>query len=101
MDPLLIFSAIIVVVFIIDNLRARELATSIARDYCSQHGLQFLDGTASLGSIRPEFDRGKIRFRRCYSFEYTASGDQRKRGQIILSKNQMVTIRIEERCENQ
>jgi len=95
MDPLFIFLAIIIIVFIIDNLRAREMATSIARDYCSQHGLQFLDGTASLGTISPEFARGKLRLRRCYSFEYTDLGDQRQRGQIILSRNQMVTIRME------
>ncbi len=68
-----------------DSLRARELALRSCQAACERAELQLLDQTvalASLGLIRDE--RGRMRIRRCYRFEFSIDGNDRLAGQITL-----------------
>ncbi len=69
---------------VFDGMRARERATDLARKYCTRHGLQFLDGTASLTSIGVVRTEQGLRLRRRYQFDYTTVSTVRNRGLIVL-----------------
>jgi hypothetical protein len=67
----------------IDSLRARELAVRAGRSACERYSLQFLDDTVSfarLGLGRNE--EGDLRLSRTYSFEFSDTGNNRRRGAI-------------------
>ncbi|MBI5612660.1 MAG: DUF3301 domain-containing protein [Gammaproteobacteria bacterium] len=66
------------------NLRARELATRLAREHCAREQLQFLDDTVALAHLRPAVDRGRLLWRRRYQFEFSEHGELRRAGYIEL-----------------
>lgn len=66
------------------NLRARELATRLARERCAREQLQFLDDTVALARLRPAVDRGRLVWRRRYQFEFSEHGELRRTGYIEL-----------------
>jgi len=58
---------------------ARERAVREARRLCLQHGLQLLDETVGLRALRlRRGSRGWRRIERCYAFEVSLEGDDRK-----------------------
>jgi hypothetical protein len=68
-----------------DALRARETATSAAREACRAQGLQFLDDTVQ--GARTRFGRdaeGLLRLRRTFSFEFSDDGVHRRAGHVVL-----------------
>ena len=70
--------------FTFDSLRARELATTRAREHCRSHGRQFLDGTVALKSIRLGRIRGSLSVRRIYHFDFAEMHTVRRRGMIVM-----------------
>lgn len=66
-------------------MRAREIATELARTYCDKRGVQFLDGSAALRSIRLVRRTAAMQVQRRFQFEYTAIGESRNRGTIIVT----------------
>ena len=71
--------------FVWDSLKAREAAIAASRALCVSEGLQFLDETVALESLRPVRDgRGQIRLRRVYGFEYSDTGNNRRKGSVTL-----------------
>ena len=72
-------------IFFANALRAKEIAVSAAVTLCKTYGVQFLDGTAVLKSLRLVKTRGMpYRFHRRYEFDYSEDGHNRKRGEIIM-----------------
>lgn len=71
--------------FIFDSMRAREIATELARSYCEKRGVQFLDGSAALRSIRLVRRSNFMQVQRRFQFEHTAIGESRNRGVIIVT----------------
>ncbi len=72
--------------------RARELATA----HCRQLGLQLLDQSMVITSIRPVLGSGgKIEFRRTYQFEFSSTGDRRYRGQLVMDAMRLKSIELE------
>jgi hypothetical protein len=68
-----------------DSLKARETANAAMRDACRHAGLLFLDDTVALASIRPARDReGQMRLRRVFSFEYSDTGHNRRKGSLTM-----------------
>ncbi len=68
-----------------DSLRAREAAIAASRAACAEEHYQFLDETVAIESVRPvRDDDGQIRLRRIYGFEYSETGDNRRRGTVVL-----------------
>ncbi len=65
-------------------MRAREIATTVVREYCNQSRLQFLDGTVGLRTVAITIHRGKLKLKRRYEFHYSESDHSRKIGLLVL-----------------
>lgn len=83
------FAILIVVVaaawLLWDGLKAREAANAAMRAACRAHGLLFLDDTVALASLRPARDvEGHACLRRVYRFEYSDTGNNRRKGSITM-----------------
>jgi hypothetical protein len=71
--------------FWVDSLRARERALSAGRAACERNGLQFLDETVAGAGLRlARNDLGELKFRRVFVFEFSDTGNNRRRGSITL-----------------
>lgn len=81
-----------------DSLKAREACIPAARRVCEAEGLLFLDETVAIASIWPaRDDEGRLRLRRVYRFEYSESGNDRKKGSVTLLGQVVVAIHIRPR----
>ena len=79
--------------FVWDSLKAREAAVAASRALCKTEGLQFLDDTVAMESIRPVRDsQGQIRLRRVYGFEYSATGNDRHKGSVTMMGDVVMTL---------
>lgn len=71
--------------FVWDSLQAREAANAAIRPACSAAGFLFLDDTVALHRVRPaRDDDGRLRVGRIYRFDYSDTGDNRRRGFVAL-----------------
>ena len=71
--------------FLWDSLKAREAANAAIRPACQAEQLLFLDDTVALESVWPMRDsEGRMRLRRIYRFEFSDTGDNRRKGSITL-----------------
>lgn len=69
----------------LDSLKTREIGVAAAADACGEEGLQFLDDTVAIRSLRlARDDAGRLRLRRVYIFEYSDTGDNRREGSVSL-----------------
>ncbi len=81
--------------FLWDSLTARETANAAIRPACAAEGLLFLDDTVALASLRPvRDDEGHVRLRRVYGFEYSDTGDNRRKGSVTLVGQTVVAIDV-------
>jgi hypothetical protein len=79
-----------------DALRARETATSAAREACRVQGLQFLDDTVH--GARTRFGRdaeGLLRLRRTFSFEFSDDGVHRRAGHVVLLGARLESLQLD------
>lgn len=68
-----------------DSTRIHEIAVEHARRRCQVDGVQFLDDTVSLATIKPSRDEeGRLTLKRAYIFEYSDTGNDRKTGSIVM-----------------
>jgi hypothetical protein len=71
--------------FLWDSLKAREAANAAMRAACRARGWLFLDDTVALESLRPVRDGdGRLRLRRVYGFQYSDTGDNRRKGSVTV-----------------
>ncbi len=76
-----------------DNLRAREAAIAASRGLCKAEGLQLLDDTVAMQSLRPARDNGgRLRLKRIYVFEYSDTGNDRHQGSVTLIGDSVITF---------
>jgi hypothetical protein len=81
--------------FIWDSLKARETAIAASRSACAAEGLMFLDETVAIQGIRPVRNAdGNLRLRRVYGFEYSESGDSRRKGSIVLVGDDVIVLNL-------
>lgn len=81
--------------FWLDSFKARDAGMRAARAACAAEQLLLLDDTVALGALRPERDdAGTLRLRRVYDFEYSDTGDNRRRGSVTLLGDQLVMLYI-------
>lgn len=64
--------------------RAREQAVEEARRQCRQHGLQLLDESVGLRSLRLRRGHGALQLERSYAFEVSIDGDDREPGRLWM-----------------
>jgi hypothetical protein len=81
--------------FMWDSLKAREAAVAASRAACVAEGLQFLDETVAIRAIRPVRDDGVLRLRRVYAFEYTESGDSRRKGSVVMLGERVLVLNVD------
>ena len=73
-----------------DNLKAREAANAAMRAACQAHGLLFLDDTVALESLKPARNAdGHACLRRVYRFEYSDTGNNRRKGSITMMSDRV------------
>lgn len=78
-----------------DSLKARDLAILATRRACEGEGLMLLDDTVAIASLKPDRDGdGQLRLRRVYEFEYSDTGDNRRRGSVVMLGHQVLVINI-------
>lgn len=79
-----------------DTLRARERAIQVATATCQQQQLQWLDATVSLQRIRVgRCTQGRACLQRTFVFEYTADGDHRQHGFVLMNGLQVASVGLE------
>jgi hypothetical protein len=93
-------SAIILIVaglyFWVDSLRARERALAAGRSACQRYGVQLLDETVEFANLRLARDNGgQLRLRRSYTFEFSDTGNNRRRGSIVVLGSDVQDLYIE------
>ncbi len=74
--------------------RARELAVAAARHHCELHGLQLLDETVGLRSIRLRTVSGHRALERGYAFEVSVDGDDREQGRIWMQGRRVTGLSL-------
>jgi hypothetical protein len=79
----------------LDSLKAREAAVAAARAACDAEGLLLLDATVSIASLRlARDDDGRLRLQRAYDFEYSDTGNNRKKGSLVLLGHHVVVLNV-------
>ena len=79
----------------LDSLKAREAGIEAVRKACKAEGLQLLDETISIMSLKPvRNERGRLAWQRIYAFEYTETGDNRRQGSVHLVGNKVSLLNV-------
>lgn len=82
----------------LDSLSAREVGVRAAQAGCAEEGLQFLDETVVIRSVRPaRDDAGRLRLRRIYAFEFSETGHDRREGSVALLGHDVEWLNIRPR----
>jgi hypothetical protein len=93
-----IFLTALIFVGVVYWLRARDLkqlALIEATKYCKNLDLALLDESVALKSLRPTRNsKGRLMLSRVYQFDFTANGEDRYQGEIILAGKQVLKIII-------
>ena len=78
------------------SIQVHEIASMAAKMRCESRGLLLLDQTVSLHKIQLRRDRsGQMRFKRTFQFEFSANGDDRYEGTIMLHANRVIECHID------
>ena len=76
-------------------LKARELAVRAAGTACAAEGLQLLDETVAVVSLKPaRDDAGHLSWRRVYAFEYSDTGDNRRPGSVVVLGERILVVNV-------
>lgn len=79
----------------LDSTKVREAAVYAARAACAAEGLQFLDDTVAIASLKPARDeRGQLRLQRAYEFEYSDTGDNRLKGSVVMLGRRVAILNV-------
>jgi hypothetical protein len=78
---------------------ARERAVDEARRQCAQHGLQLLDETVGLRSLRWRRVGGRRRLELGYAFEVSAHGDDRLDGRMWMHGDRLAGLSLPSMAE--
>jgi hypothetical protein len=74
----------------------REIALRTAKAYCQKMDVQMLDGYVALNALWLKRDKyGKIRVWRSYLFEFTATGQDRYNGKVIMLGKVIESVQLE------
>ena len=77
--------------------RAHEQVLAISASVCNQLGVQRLDDSVALSTLRPRWSPSGPKMQRLYRFEFTEASDDRRGGEITLLGEDVLQIRVEDR----
>ncbi|HEX2828652.1 MAG TPA: DUF3301 domain-containing protein [Burkholderiales bacterium] len=81
--------------FWLTSLRVREAAVQAAHVACDSEGLLLLDDTVAIRTIRfGRDDEGHVRLQRTYDFEYSDTGDNRRKGSVVMLGTRVVVFNV-------
>jgi hypothetical protein len=81
--------------FWLDSLGAREAAMKAARAACDAEGLMLLDDTVAISGLKAARDEdGRMRLQRVYDFEYSDTGNNRRKGSVVLLGRRVVLFNV-------
>ncbi len=76
-----------------DSVHVRELGLRAARRACEAEDLQLLDDTVAIASLSlARDDEGRLRLRRAYGFDFSDTGNNRRRGSIVMLGEDVLVI---------
>lgn len=79
-----------------DSLRARDIARMASTHACRISRLQLLDDTVALERIWLRRDEhGRLQIERIYIFEFTDTGNTRRRGSVTLLGHRVELVALE------
>lgn len=93
---LIIFSALgLGAYYAVGAIKLKEAALRAVEHRCQQAGVQLLDGTIFLRRLglarRPD---GRLTLKREFQFEFTATGEDRNRGWILVHGRRVAAIEL-------
>ena len=81
--------------FWLASLKVRDAAMKAARAACESESLLLLDDTVAIRAIRTARDeQGHVRLQRTYDFEYSDTGDNRRKGSVVMLGTQVVLFNV-------
>jgi hypothetical protein len=81
--------------FWFESSRVHEIAVERARSQCHVNGVQFLDDTVAIATIKPARDEdGRLLIKRSYTFEYSDTGNNRQSGSVIMLGQEVQSLSI-------
>ena len=97
------YSELIMIVLLVGFLfywssaqQIREIALNTAKAYCQKMDVKMLDGYVALNALWLKRDKyGKIRVWRSYLFEFTATGEDRYNGKVIMLGKLIESVQLE------
>ena len=79
-----------------DSLRARERMLAACSRLCRDLGLQFLDETVTLASLKlGRSEAGWPQFIRAYQFEFSGTGQDRWQGRATLAGQRVLSVQFD------
>ena len=79
----------------LDSLKVREAAVRAAKEVCAAEGLLFLDDTVAIAALKlARDDTGQVRIQRSYDFEYSDTGNNRRKGNLVMLGHRLVVFNI-------
>ena len=79
----------------LDSLKVREAAVRAAREICAAEGLLLLDDTVAISGIRlRRGEDGRTRLQRSYDFEYSDTGNNRRKGTLVMLGHQLALFNV-------
>jgi hypothetical protein len=78
-----------------DSIHVRDIGIRAAKAACAGEGLQLLDDTVAIASLKPaRDDDGRLLLRRVYTFDYSETGDNRRRGSVVMLGQQVIIVNV-------
>ena len=78
-----------------DSLRARDAGIQAVRRACDAESLQLLDETVAIAGLKLQRNEdGQLALRRVYEFEYSDTGDNRRRGSVVMLGQRVLVLNV-------
>ncbi len=78
-----------------DSLKSRDLAMQSARQACMVKGLQLLDETVAIASVKlARDDDSQLQIQRTYHFEFSDTGNNRQPGSVVTLGKQVTRLEL-------
>lgn len=79
----------------LDSIKVREVAIHAAKAACASEGLQLLDYTVAIASLKLARDEhGRLKLQRAYEFEYSDTGNNRLKGSVVLLGRSVMILNV-------
>ena len=78
-----------------DSIQVRGIGIGAAKSACAAEGLQLLDDTVSISSLKlARDDAGRLLLRRVYGFHFSDTGDNRRNGSVVMLGQQVLVVNV-------